>query len=115
MQPPASPSRKVLIRDLFLFQLKLWLDGLKDVVLSPLSFGAAVFGVVFRRPAPFYKVMRTGEQFDAWLNLYGAAHGAEHRKDGLFGDAEQRPREWNAAAPAARAVAARAALPVERA
>lgn len=85
MQPPAAPSRRVLLRDLFLFQIKLWLDGLKDVVLSPLSFAAAAFGVVFRRPALFYKVMRTGEEFDAWLNLYGATRGAEHRKEGLFG------------------------------
>lgn len=82
----AGASRWVIIRDLLIFQLKLALDGLIDLMLSPLSIAAAVVEVIFggeRRGRLFYWVLRLGERADLWLNLYGASDKAD--TDGLFG------------------------------
>jgi hypothetical protein len=81
-------SKQVLLRDLAIFQLKLMIDGLKDVVLSPVSFVAASVDILFpgpRRGHRFYAVMTVGEKFDRWLNLFGAAQEADAGNDGLFG------------------------------
>jgi hypothetical protein len=83
-----SRSHWVLLRDLIIFQIKLVLDGLKDIVLAPLSIAAAVTDVVFpgrRLGHRFYAVMTLGERFDRWLNLFGAARVADARAGGLFG------------------------------
>jgi hypothetical protein len=88
MHDRATTSSAVLIRDLLIFQLKLVLDGLKDLVLIQLSLGAVLFDLLFGRPGRaslFYGVLRLSERFDLWLNLYGAAKGAETTGDGLFG------------------------------
>ena len=85
---PANNPRNVLLRDLLLFQMKLWMDGLKDIVLSPLSIIACIVDVLFRRSGQrslFYGVMRLGERFDLWLNLYGPATRADTSPDGLLG------------------------------
>ena len=39
----AGPSKGVLIRDGAIFMVKLWIDGLKDIVLTALAVGALVF------------------------------------------------------------------------
>jgi hypothetical protein len=81
-------SRWVLVRDLFIFQVKLVLDGMKDIALSPLSFAAAAFDILLPGSRPghrFYTVMAIGEKFDRWLNLFGAASAARADQDGLFG------------------------------
>lgn len=81
-------SRWVLLRDLAIFQIKLLLDGAKDVLLAPLSMGAAALDVVVPGPRPghrFYAIMRLGEHYDQWLSLYAAADKATTLDDGLFG------------------------------
>lgn len=78
----------VLIRDLAIFQLKLAIDGLKDIALIQLSLGAALLDLVLSpiaRPRLFYRVLRMSERFDLWLNLYAAAELADTQRDGLFG------------------------------
>ena len=85
---PRDLPKRVLLRDLVILQLKLWLDGIKDIVLSPLSIGAAVVDVL-RGPTTdghrLYRVLRWGERFDLWLNLYDATGRAETSGEGLFG------------------------------
>ncbi|HSG81963.1 MAG TPA: hypothetical protein VLC48_06930 [Gemmatimonadota bacterium] len=81
----AAP-RKVILRDLLLFQLKLFLDGLIDLTLAPLAIAAAAVEIFFggeRRGRLFYAILRMGERADLWLNLYGASRKAD--ADGLFG------------------------------
>jgi hypothetical protein len=81
-------SKAVLLRDLTIFQVKLVLDGLKDVVLMPVTIGAAAIDILFPGPRPghrFYRVMSLGERFDRWLNLFSASDRADASKDGLFG------------------------------
>lgn len=84
MRSDSAPSRGALVRDLLIFQLKLWLDGLKDVVLLPLSLAAAGFDFVFRTRF-FYRVLRVGERYDLWLNLFSSAQRADLEREGLFG------------------------------
>lgn len=82
----ASDNRKVLVRDLMIFMLKLWLDGLKDIAVSVLAVGAAAMDLLAsrsHRPSLFYAVLRLSERADLWLNLHGAAEVAG--EDGLFG------------------------------
>ena len=44
--PTGAPTRWQLIRDLAVFQLKLVIDALRDVVLSPISLVGAVVDLV---------------------------------------------------------------------
>lgn len=69
------PSRTEILRDVLVFQVKLWLEGLKDVALVPLSIGAAVLDILFRNTTgqgTLYALMRAGDRFERWVNLYGA-------------------------------------------
>lgn len=84
----ANRTRWVILRDLAIFQLKLLLDGAKDIVLAPLSLMAAALDLFFPGERPghrFYAVMRVGERFDRWLSLFSAADKATAYEDGLFG------------------------------
>jgi hypothetical protein len=86
LRPEGAVSRWVIVRDLGLFQLKLFLDGIVDLTLSPLSLAAAIVEIFFggeRRGRLFYSILRLGERADLWLNLYGASRRAD--SDGLFG------------------------------
>ena len=79
-------SRGVIVRDLLIFQLKLFIDGFIDAALIPVSIVAAAVDFVFggrRRGKLLYGVLRLGERVDLWLNLYGASRSAD--ADGLFG------------------------------
>jgi len=77
-----TPSRPQIIRDVLIFQVKLWLEGFKDVVLMPLSLGAAAIDLVFRgkkSKGTLYSVMRLGDRFERWVHLYGALDEVEKR------------------------------------
>lgn len=86
-------SRKVTLRDFAIFQLKLALDGLKDLVVFQLSIGAILLDFIAgrgRRPRLFYSVVRVSERFDAWINLHGVMERLDEgdSEDGLFGASE---------------------------
>ena len=87
-------TRKVTLRDFFIFQLKLLIDGLKGLVLLNVSAVAVVLDMIAgkgSRPRLFYSVLRSSERFDLWLNLTGALErleGGEAGEDGLFGASE---------------------------
>jgi hypothetical protein len=89
MLPSSGTPVGVLLRDLFIFQVKLVLDGVKDAVVIPISVVAVVLDLFMggpRRGKIFYGVMEAGERFDRWLNLHGAARRAALNRDGLFGE-----------------------------
>lgn len=84
----AERGRGVVLRDLLIFQVKLAVDGMKDLVLTPASLGAAALDLLLPGDRPgrrFYAVMRIGERFDRWLSLFAAVEQAEATRDGLFG------------------------------
>ena len=95
-QPESRPTlrarieatRSVTIRDFLIFQLKLLLDGLKDVVVFNLSLGAVLLDLLAgkgRQRRLFYGLMELSERFDLWLNLHGPASRSGETRDGLFG------------------------------
>lgn len=81
-------STEVLIRDLLIFQLKLFMDGVKDIVLSPLAILAVLWDLVPSRGGyrgrTFYQVLKIGERYDLWLNLYTPAREARVQGEGLL-------------------------------
>jgi hypothetical protein len=81
-------STEVLVRDLLIFQLKLFMDGVKDLVLSPLSILAVLWDLVPSRKGyrgrAFYHVLKIGERYDLWLNLYTPARDARVQGEGLL-------------------------------
>ncbi len=84
----SARDRWVVLRDLVIFQIKLGLEGLKDLVVAQISIGAAVLDLLLptgRRGQRLYSVMRGAERFDNWLSLYGATEAAGAHEDGLFG------------------------------
>ena len=91
--PMTVTSRKVVLRDFVIFQVKLALDGFKDMVVFGLSIGAIVLDFISgqgRRPRLFYSVVRVSERWDMWLNLHAAAKRLEEEDadDGFFGVSE---------------------------
>ena len=69
--PRDAPSRVQILRDVLIFQAKLWLEGFKDIALMPLSAGAAAIDFVFGSTT-LYGVMRVGDRFEKWVHLYAA-------------------------------------------
>lgn len=80
--------RRVILRDFIVYEIKLLLDGIKDVGISFLALAAVAFDMVSPGQSPgrrFYAVMRLGERLDRWLSLYGVAEAAERDPEGMFG------------------------------
>lgn len=83
-----------LIRDLLAFQFKLFLDGLRDVLLSPISIVSVIVGIVVspKRPGKyFYRLMDLGYDTDRWINLFNKHN--EENEDRLSPDAFVRHAE----------------------
>lgn len=75
-------------RDVLLFQGKLLVDGLRDILLSPVSIGAALIDLLVPgddRGRRFYAVVRFGRRTEQWINLFGAAdrHDPEKQMTGV--------------------------------
>ena len=85
------PDRWTLIRDLFVFQAKLVVDGLRDLLLVPASLVAGIWSLVSSdngRPGPqFYRLVSLGKQSEAWIDLFKACENApeEVRRQHEFG------------------------------
>lgn len=74
-RPEVHPSRWLLIRDALVFQAKLFLDGVRDFLLMPVSLGAAVLDLLGVGPRPgrqFYQLLEMGHRTEQWINLFGA-------------------------------------------
>ncbi len=84
-------DRGVTLRDFFIFQVKLYLDGGKDLTVSVVSAIAMLFDFISgrgRRPRLFYSVMRASKRFDGWLNLHSSLDRLEDVDEKLFKEAE---------------------------
>ena len=71
--PPID--RWELIRDALTFQVKLAIDGLRDLLLLPLSAAGAFLNLLGVRGTPidFYRLVRWGKMTERKINLFGAA------------------------------------------
>ncbi len=75
--PLPEKGRRQLIRDMAVFQVKLFADGFKDVLLSPVSLIAGIMGIFLGGRTPgtfFYSVLRLGKQTENWIGLFNAAY-----------------------------------------
>jgi hypothetical protein len=88
--PHDYPDRWTLIRDLFVFQAKLLVDGFRDLILVPASLIAGIWSIVSGdkdRPGPqFYRLVSLGKQSEAWIDLFKAYENApeEMRREHEF-------------------------------
>jgi hypothetical protein len=79
-----SDDRWKFVRDVAVFQLKLFLDNVRDLVLMPVSLIAALIDLVFRgerEGSLFYKVLRWGAHSEEVIDVYSAI---EHHPPGDF-------------------------------
>jgi hypothetical protein len=78
------PDRWTLMRDLFVFQAKLFVDGLRDLLLVPASLLAGIWSLVSGdkgRPGPqFYQLIRVGKQSELWIDLFKACVTAQAKE-----------------------------------
>ncbi|MDT0602918.1 hypothetical protein [Thalassotalea castellviae] len=66
-------SRWSIFKKLVIFQVKLAFDALRDLFLSPISFGCALIDIIKNNPdeqSYFKKLMTFGGKTDLWLNLF---------------------------------------------
>jgi len=81
---PGSESstnvRWVLVRNIAVFQGKLLVDGLRDLVLVPASLIAGILslasGTHDQPGTQFYRLLGVGKQSERWINLFGALRNA---------------------------------------
>lgn len=68
-------ARWPLMRDILVFQLKLVVDGGRDLLLIPASLIAGVVGLFGNREhpeKPFHRVLALGKRSERWINLFGS-------------------------------------------
>jgi hypothetical protein len=74
------PDRRMLVRDVLVFQFKLIVDGLRDFFLVPVAFFAGLLSFVNAKdgvPGPqFYNLLQLGKQSEEWIDLFGAMRNA---------------------------------------
>ena len=69
-----TSKRGELIRNAVIFQLKLMADGLRDLVLLPVSLVATLVGLLRGGDEPereFLRVIEIGRESEQWINLFG--------------------------------------------
>lgn len=74
----AQLTRVALIWRLIVFQLKLVMDGLRDILLSPVSFVVVLVGLIAGGDTPdryWRQLMRFGRRTDHWINLFDGREG----------------------------------------
>ncbi|MFK8051874.1 MAG: hypothetical protein AB8F65_02785 [Woeseiaceae bacterium] len=91
--PAELPTKRQLIRDAVVFQVKLIVDGIRDFVLIPVSLVATVLSLL--KPgkvagSEFYDVVTFGKETEERINLFSAARPSAVRTDELpAGDLDQ--------------------------
>jgi hypothetical protein len=88
------PPRWTLIRDIAVLQVKLVVDGLRDLILVPASLVAGIISLSKTKDGvpgtEFYTLVGVGKQSERWINLFGAYKNAppEVTEQNHFGDAD---------------------------
>jgi len=90
----SRPPLWTLIRDIAVLQVKLVVDGLRDVILVPASLVAGIISVSKTKDGvpgtEFYRLIDAGRQSEHWINLFGTYKNAppEVVERNHFGDAD---------------------------
>ena len=67
-------DRWSLFTDTLIFQVKLGMDAIRDLLLSPVSILFAVIDLFIHsshKHSLFYNLMKIGHKSDTWINLFG--------------------------------------------
>ncbi len=75
-EPEDLNSRTEVVRDTIVLQLKLIVDGLRDLALMPLCFFAAIFGLIKHKERPgryMYRILSYGKMSEKWIGLFDDA------------------------------------------
>jgi hypothetical protein len=79
----SDDGRWVLLRDLGVLQVKLLVDGLRDLILLPLSLIAGLLSIVTAKDGKlglqFYHLLAWGKQSESWINLFGAVKNSPQK------------------------------------
>ena len=73
---PKEHSRSEVIRDTFVLQLKLIVDGVRDLMLMPLVIGAAIAGLLMHTKHPgryLYRLLSYGKASEKYIGLFDEA------------------------------------------
>jgi len=90
----SHPPLWTLIRDIAVLQVKLVVDGLRDLILVPTSLIAGIVSLAKTKDGKpgteFYTLVSVGRQSERWINLFGAIRNApaEVVEARHFGDAD---------------------------
>jgi len=74
--PENLNSRTEVVRDTIVLQLKLIVDGLRDLALMPLCFFASLAGLILHRDTPgryLYRILSYGRISEKWIGLFDDA------------------------------------------
>ena len=91
-EKPLETQRWTLIRDIGVLQVKLIVDGLRDIVLVPASLVAGIISIASGKDGKlglqFYHLLAWGKQTEVWINLFGAVKNSpeEIEQPQPFGD-----------------------------
>jgi hypothetical protein len=76
-------SRWRLVRDVGVLQVKLIVDGVRDLMLVPASLIVGVMSLVSSengKPGPqFYQLLEWGKQTEQWIDLFGAVKNSPEK------------------------------------
>ncbi len=75
-ETPETNSRTEVVRDTIVLQLKLIVDGLRDLALMPLCFFAALLGLILHSERPgryVYRILSYGRLSEKWIGLFDDA------------------------------------------
>ena len=76
-EAPERPAHWTLLRDVGVLQVKLIIDGFRDLLLVPASLIAGLISLVNTQNgkpgSEFYELVSVGRQSERWINLFGAA------------------------------------------
>ena len=81
MDDTKTSKRGELVRNSFVFQLKLMADGFRDLALVPVSLVATLIGLLRGGEEPereFHGVIELGRETEKWINLFGNHQAADN-------------------------------------
>ncbi|MGB5345905.1 MAG: hypothetical protein WBN23_07070 [Woeseia sp.] len=80
---PPTTDRMRLIRDIATLQVKLVIDGFRDLLLVPASLVVGLVSLLGGggKDDSFYELLRMGKRSEKWINLFGALDTLDERDD----------------------------------
>ncbi|MGB5244957.1 MAG: hypothetical protein WBM54_12015 [Woeseia sp.] len=82
-------NRMRLLRDIATLQVKLLVDGFRDLLLVPASLVLgllSLLGSADRSDNSFYELLRLGKRSEQWINLFGAIENDDRIDSAASGD-----------------------------